>query len=200
MKVSISAAICCAVAWPLQASPAAVGRLVPLNPSLAGASALAASGKETVVHSFGGSDGAGPTTGLVAGKHGTFTARRRFRRHRRRHRLRANSEWIGIYGRVLYSFKGGYDGSVPEGVVFATLPRLRHSFVGGSPNSNGGIGWGTVFELTPGKSGYWKPCSIAFVEARTHGNPTAQSPLTRLDLSMALRDLADRKMMAPCSD
>ena len=127
---------------------------VPLNPSPAGPSAQTTSGKETVLHSFGGADGAGPTTGLVAGKHGTFYGTTAFGGVGAGTVFELTPNGTGYTERVLYNFKGGYDGSVPEGVVFRDGVLFGVTFVGGSPNGNGGIGWGTIFKLTPGESGY----------------------------------------------
>jgi hypothetical protein len=55
---------------------------------------------------------------------------------------------------VLYNFQGGTDGSDPEGVVLRDGALYGVTFIGGDPSGNGGIGWGTVFKLMPGKHGY----------------------------------------------
>lgn len=141
----------------------------PLSPSLAGVStdrgrpdnngfgtpyALTTSSKETVLHSFGGPDGAGPSTGMIAGKAGTFYGTTAFGGTGNGTVFELTPDGSGYAESVLYNFKGGYDGSAPEGVILHDGVLYGVTFLGGNPNGNGGIGWGTVFKLAAGKSGY----------------------------------------------
>ena len=150
-------ALSCSVAAALLAGCSREGA-TSLNPPLgqasAGVSAPTTSGKETILHSFGGVDGAGATTGLIAGKAGTFYGTTAFGGIGAGTVFALTPAGSGYAESVLYNFKGGSDGSVPEGVVLRDGAFYGVTFVGGTPNGNGGVGWGTVFKLAPGKSGY----------------------------------------------
>jgi uncharacterized repeat protein (TIGR03803 family) len=109
---------------------------------------------ETVLHSFGGSDGAGASDGLIAGQAGTFYGTTLFGGSGGGTVFKLAPAQSGYTESVLYGFKGGFDGSTPEGIVARGGALYGVTFAGGDPNGNGGVGWGTVFKLTPGKSGY----------------------------------------------
>ncbi|MGC2650299.1 MAG: choice-of-anchor tandem repeat GloVer-containing protein [Candidatus Cybelea sp.] len=113
--------------------------------------------RETVLHSFGGLDGAAASDGLIAGKAGVFYGTTLFGGGSSGGNgtvFKLAPQGSGYAESVLYSFKGGYDGSTPEGIVLRGGVLYGVTFAGGDPSGNGGLGWGTIFELSPGKSGY----------------------------------------------
>jgi uncharacterized repeat protein (TIGR03803 family) len=130
-----------------------------------------AAAEETVLHSFGGSDGAGPIDGMVAGKAGTFYGTTTFGGIGAGAVFQLTPSASGYTESVLYDFKSGYDGARPQGVILHDGALYGDTLEGGSPNGNGGLGWGTVFKLTRGKSGYTESVLYRFL-----GFPDAWEP------------------------
>jgi len=108
---------------------------------------LAGKNKETVLHAFGGSDGARPVSAVMekAGYlYGTT-------------KLGGANDEGAVYktpvkpgsDTVLYSFTGGSDGGLPQGGVLDLGGNLfSATSAGGNPGCTGG-GCGVVFEITP---------------------------------------------------
>jgi uncharacterized repeat protein (TIGR03803 family) len=128
----------------------------PASPDGAVGSGKTSAWQETILHSFGGPDGAAASHGLIAGKGGEFYGTTLFGGSSGGAGtvFELAPDASGYAESVLYSFKGGYDGSAPEDVVLRDGVLYGVTFAGGSPSGNGGVGWGTIFKLTPGKSGY----------------------------------------------
>ncbi len=113
---------------------------------------LDTNGKETVLHSFKGSDGANPYAGLIRDSAGTFygtTLDGGFSNAGVVYKLNKNGTET-----ALYNFTGGSDGAYP----YATLVRdsagnlYGTTWEGGDltcDNPNGPYGCGVVFKLTP---------------------------------------------------
>ncbi len=161
-RFALIAVALAAIAGPSSAAP--LGRLA-LPPSSSG----------TVLHSFAGADGAGATTGLTPGKNGEFFGTTAFGGVGGGTVFKLTPAGSGYSESVLYNFKGGLDGTVPEGVVLRPDGALYGvTFVGGS-SGNGGVGWGTAFKLTPGKSGYTETVIYRFL-----GGLNAWEPLGRI--------------------
>ncbi len=135
---------------------------IPTAPGAAPAASRAAS-PEMALHSFGGSDGAGPLSGLIAGKEGTFYGTTAFGGIGAGTVFELTSTASGYAETVLYDFKGGLDGSVPLGIVRRNGAFYGVTFVGGNPSGNGGVGWGTVFKVTPAQSGYTESVLYRFL-------------------------------------
>jgi uncharacterized repeat protein (TIGR03803 family) len=127
---------------------------------------------ESVLYSFGGVDGAGPLNGIIADKTGAFYGTTAFGGIGAGTVFKLTPSGSGYTESVLYDFKGGNDGSVPEGIVARADGTLYGAtFVGGG-SGNGGVGWGTVFKLTPGASGYTETVLYRF-----RGGTDAWEPL-----------------------
>jgi hypothetical protein len=110
--------------------------------------------QETVIHSFGGSDGAGPVSNLIPGDKGSFIGTTLFGGIGAGTVFELTPSGSSYSEKVLYNFKGGLDGESPWGIVADAGGTIYGiTFLGGS-SGNGGNGWGTVFKLTPGGSGY----------------------------------------------
>jgi uncharacterized repeat protein (TIGR03803 family) len=122
------------------------------------ASAASSATKETILYKFtGGYDGGLPYSGLVfdaAGNlYGTTTYGGTNVFYGSVFKLTlVDGKWRE---HVLYSFKGGKDGSLPQaGVVFDSAGNLY-----GTTSYQGAYGYGTVFELTP-TNGKWKESTL----------------------------------------
>ena len=127
---------------------------------------------ETVVHSFGGTDGAGPVSNMLVGKSGAFYGTTLFGGIGGGNVFEFVPGPSGYTERVLYNFQGGTDGKSPWGIVSDGSGALYGiTFVGGS-SGNGGNGWGTVYKLTPGKSGYTETVLYRF-----SGDPGGWEPI-----------------------
>jgi uncharacterized repeat protein (TIGR03803 family) len=127
-----------------------------------------ASSKETILHRFsGGTDGAFPSSGLLADGGGhlygtTFlggdptTCSTYFVPGcgvAFELRLTSGGQWRE---RVLYAFKGGKDGIRPQGnLIFDSAGNLYGTTEWGGTGSCSTVGCGTVFELSPTRSGSW---------------------------------------------
>ena len=109
---------------------------------------------EVVLHSFGGPDGAGATSGLLRDKSGAFYGTTIFGGAGAGAVFKLTPSGSGYVEKVLYSFKGGLDGSAPEGLIERRGVFYGVTFVGGDPNGNGGVGWGTIYKLAHTKTGY----------------------------------------------
>jgi uncharacterized repeat protein (TIGR03803 family) len=126
---------------------------------------------ETVLYSFGGADGAGATSGLIAGENGAFYGTTLFGGTGAGTVFKLTPSGSGYTESVIYAFKGGLDGSAPEGLVRWHGAFYGATFVGGDPSGNGGFGWGTIFELKRKKSSYVETVLYRFV-----GDPNAWEP------------------------
>jgi hypothetical protein len=119
--------------------------------------------QEMVLHSFGGPNGAGPVSNIIAGRAGAFYGTTLFGGAGGGTVFELMPAGTGYTEKVLYSFKGGLDGKSPWGIVADGTGALYGiTFLGGS-SGNGGNGWGTVFKLSPGKSGYTESVLYRFV-------------------------------------
>jgi uncharacterized repeat protein (TIGR03803 family) len=139
--------------------------------------------QETVLHSFGGLDGAAASDGLIAGKAGAFYGTTLFGGGSSGGAgtvFKLAPQGLGYAESVLYSFRGGYDGSTPEGIVLRDGVLYGVTFAGGDPSGNGGLGWGTIFKLSLGKSGYTE--SVLY---RFRGGLDAWEPLGPIVLDKA---------------
>jgi uncharacterized repeat protein (TIGR03803 family) len=126
---------------------------------------------ETVLHSFGGDDGAGPLDGMIAGKNGELYGTTAFGGGGFGTIFELEPSASGYTEKLLYSFKGGSDGALPEGIVLRNGIFYGVTFVGGDPNGNGGEGWGTIFALARRKAAY-----VESVLYRFKGQPDAWEP------------------------
>jgi len=138
---------------------------------------------ETVLHSFGGPDGAAASDGMIAGKAGAFYGTTLFGGGSSGGAgtvFELAPRGSGYTESVLYSFKSGYDGSTPEGIVLRDGAFYGVTFAGGNPSGNGGLGWGTIFKLSPGKSGYTETVLYRF-----RGGLDAWEPLGPIVLDKA---------------
>lgn len=76
----------------------------------------------------------------------------------------------GYREKVLYRFQGGADGAGPQGSVIGD----RSGDLFGTTYAGGRFGVGTVFQLTPGRSGYTESVPYSFQQNGADGeNPTA---------------------------
>src|SRR5580704_10373066 len=128
---------------------------VPGVPGDAARNGARLSAPETVLYSFGGPDGAGASNGMIADRAGAFYGTTLFGGIGGGTVFKFTPTASGYTESVLYTFKGGYDGTVPWGVLVERDGALYGvTLEGGDPNGNAGVGWGTVFKLTLGKAGY----------------------------------------------
>jgi uncharacterized repeat protein (TIGR03803 family) len=129
-------------------------------------------GVETVLHSFSGPEGAGPVSNMLAGRAGVLYGTTLFGGLGSGTAFELRPGPTGYREKVLYDFKGGLDGKSPWGIVSdASGAFYGITFVGGS-SGNGGNGWGTVYKLTPGTSGYTETVLYRFT-----GNPGGYEPI-----------------------
>jgi uncharacterized repeat protein (TIGR03803 family) len=123
------------------------------RPQMIGRGASAQS-HETVLVSFGGANGAGPVSNMLVDSAGTFYGTTLFGGVGAGTVFKLTPVASGYKEGLAYPFKGGLDGKSPWGIVADGTGALYGiTFLGGS-SGNGGNGWGTVFKLSPGKSGY----------------------------------------------
>jgi uncharacterized repeat protein (TIGR03803 family) len=116
--------------------------------------AVKPNGSETVLHAFtGGKDGDSPAANLIADSAGNLYG------------TTAEGGGTGCSGarcgtvfkvtpdgkeRVLYAFKGGKDGAIPEsGLIMDGAGNLYGTTYGGGGSGCSGVGCGTVFKVTP---------------------------------------------------
>ncbi len=125
--------------------------------------------RETVLHSFGGPDGAGSLYGVIADASGNFYGTTVF----------GGSAGVGVVfelspgqngydENVLYQFSGGNDGSKPSGGLVADAQGNLY----GVTVLGGTSGLGTVFKLTPGSNGYTEQVLYSF-----RGNGDGSQPI-----------------------
>ena len=110
--------------------------------------------KHTILHSFGGPDGAGPLLGVIADVNGALYGTTVFggkAGHGTVFRLTPTKS--GYSEAELYSFSGGSDGYGPDGLVSDKNGVLYGATIAGG-NDGCGAGCGTVFRLMPKNSGY----------------------------------------------
>jgi uncharacterized repeat protein (TIGR03803 family) len=139
---------------------------------------MAAPSQEHVLYDFlGGSDGADPEDGLIVDRSGAFygvttyggggcpvgcgTV------------FKLTPSAMGYNEQVLYRFRGGRDGSNPQGGLIADKAgALYGTTVWGGLNGQGsGTGYGVVFKLTPSASGYVESVIHAFTSGADGANP-----------------------------
>jgi uncharacterized repeat protein (TIGR03803 family) len=129
----------------------------------------AVSVQHKVLYSFGGLDGAAPEFAIIAGKAGSFYGATI---------LGGKYSWGTVFKltpsghgykqTVLYNFTGGSDGLGPWGIVADQDGALYGGTLGGG-SSNCSFGCGTIYKLTPGKSGYTFSLLHTFVGAPDAG-------------------------------
>jgi hypothetical protein len=118
--------------------------------------------QETVLVSFGGANGAGPVSNMLSNRAGGFFGTTLFGGVGAGTVFKLTPAGSGYKEGLVYPFKGGLDGNAPWGIVADGTGALYGiTFLGGS-SGNGGNGWGTVFKLSPGKSGYMESVLYRF--------------------------------------
>ena len=125
---------------------------------------------ETVLHSFSGSDGATPLSGIVFDRQGNLygtTSAGGANGMGAVYRLRSSGS--GWMEEVLYSFTNGADGSTPAGGLI--LDPSGNFY--GATQSGGTAGGGTVFELSPSSGGGWDVAVLASLSGRSSGGPAS---------------------------
>lgn len=148
------------------------GPLTPESASDAIPSSLSGAGTETVLHSFSGADGAGPVSNVLAGSSGEIYGTTLFGGKGAGCVFELRPASSGYVETIAYDFNGGLDGISPwgiaggeKGVIFGI------TFLGGS-SGNGGHGWGTVYALTAGSSGFTERVLYRF-----KGSPDGWEPI-----------------------
>jgi len=128
--------------------------------------------RESVLYSFGGSDGAAPLDGMISDHNGSFYGTTIFGGPAGGGEVfDLTPSGSGYALNVVYSFAGGNDGEKPEGVTERNGALFGSTF-GGGGSGNGGAGWGTVYVLSPMKHGYQES-----VLHRFQGEPDAGEPI-----------------------
>ncbi len=127
---------------------------------------------ETILHSFSGIDGAAPVSNMLSGKAGTIYGTTLFGGKGAGCVFKLTPASSGYTETIVYDFNGGLDGASPWGIVAGAKGVIYGiTFVGGS-SGNGGNGWGTVYDLTPGTSGYTERVLYRF-----KGSPDGWEPI-----------------------
>jgi len=133
---------------------------------------LAVAQTETVLYSFPGNraDGGTPNGGMIFDERGNLYGALRFPGYGGVFELRqSTSGWLE---RLLYRFQGSSDGEGPYG--YLTMDKAGNIY--GTTYSGGTYNNGTVFEITPTKSGEWKEQVLHSFGASGDGlNPSAES-------------------------
>jgi uncharacterized repeat protein (TIGR03803 family) len=110
--------------------------------------------QHSILHSFGGLDGAGPLLGVIPDAKGSFYGTTAFGGEAALGTIfKLTPSKFGYREAVLHSFSGGSGGYGPDGPVADKDGVLYGSTIAGG-NNGCGVGCGTVFKLTPKKSGY----------------------------------------------
>ena len=125
---------------------------------------------ETVMHSFGGADGASPLSGVVFDMEGNLydtTSAGGANGMGTVYRLQSSgSGWVED---VLYSSTNGSDGSTPAaGLIVDAAGNLY-----GATQSGGTAGGGTVFKLSPSPDGSWNLTTLASLSGPASGGPAS---------------------------
>ena len=109
---------------------------------------ISPTGHESVLHAFNGTDGAGPSYGLLAGSAGTAYGTT----------IYGGADNFGVVfeltskgEKVLYSFTGGTDGAYPQSglIVDKSGNMFSNTVFGGNLSCNSPNGCGTVFKFVP---------------------------------------------------
>ena len=75
--------------------------------------------------------------------------------------------------KLIYQFKGGTDGSMPqEGLIVDSAGNLYSTTLYGGGSGCGGRGCGTVFKLSPNPDGSWSE-SLLYAFQNNNGGPSA---------------------------
>lgn len=148
------------------------------SPDVIAQAASSSTVQHTALYSFGGPDGAGPLYGVIADKTGALygttvlggsvgggTV------------FKLTPDKSGYSETVLYSFSGGSDGDGPFSGLVADKKGALYGVTLEGGNSACLAGCGTVFKLTPKKSGYTKSTIYSFGAV-----PDASTPLGTLVL------------------
>jgi uncharacterized repeat protein (TIGR03803 family) len=132
---------------------------------------VSSAGAEIPIHTFAGAaDGANPFAGLIAGKRGVLYGDTLYGGGAAQCSIGCGTVFeldphgSGYSEHVLYAFQGGIDGAIPEGNLFmdksgALYGTTVQGGTGGSPCIGG---CGTVFKLTPSRSGYAESVLYSF--------------------------------------
>ena len=122
---------------------------------------------ERVLFSFGGTDGAGPLSGLVRTAGGKYFGTTIFGgKYGGGEAYQFTLAGTGGQVRVLHSFGLGNDGDKPDGITAGANGDLYGvTVIGGAP------GWGTVFELVPAGHGYAERVIHTFAGGLDGGQP-----------------------------
>jgi len=127
--------------------------------------------KETILHSFGGPDGAGALSGVIAGPNGSFFGTTVFGGPAGVGTVfELTPHGSGYQEKVLHSFSGP-DGSKPGAGLVAGPDGSLYGVTTVGGNGGCGFGCGTVFKLTK-SNGVWEESTIYFF----HGSSDASQP------------------------
>jgi uncharacterized repeat protein (TIGR03803 family) len=108
----------------------------------------------TVLHSFGGPDGAGPLSGVIAAANGVLFGTTVFGGPAAIGTVfKLTPQGSGYRESVIHRFSDGLGGNHPTGLVADQNGVLYGSTIAGG-NNGCGVGCGTIFKLTPKKTGY----------------------------------------------
>ncbi len=119
--------------------------------------------QHTTLHSFGGPDGAGPLYGVIADKTGALYGTTVLGGDVGGGSIfKLTPKKAGYNETVLYSFQGGGDGEAPFSGLVADKTGALYGVTLEGGNSACFGGCGTVFKLTPKKSGYAKSTIYSF--------------------------------------
>jgi uncharacterized repeat protein (TIGR03803 family) len=125
----------------------------------------------SLVHSFNGSDGAYPRGSLISDSsgalYGTAAAGGPGLGSGTVFKLTPNGN--GFDFRLLYTFTGGSDGADPQGAVIADSNGALY----GTTEFGGAAGKGTVFKLTPSRSGFTESVLHSFLGGADGHHPIA---------------------------
>jgi uncharacterized repeat protein (TIGR03803 family) len=131
-----------------------LGALAAWHPSVNAQTRPSRSVQHFILHSFGGPDGAGPLLGVIADAKGAFYGTTAFGGKAANGTIfKLTPSKSGYSEKVLHSFSGGPEGYAPDGLVGGNDGVLYGGTLAGGQNGCG-VGCGTVFKLTPTKSGY----------------------------------------------
>jgi uncharacterized repeat protein (TIGR03803 family) len=139
-------------------APFAIG-IITVPGLISNAHASETAFQESVLHSFGGPDGAGALFGVIADARGNLYGTTVFGGDAGFGDVFELSPGRNGYKeKVLYTFSGGNDGSKPDGGLVAD----KHGAFYGVTALGGSANCGTVFKLKPGKKGYTESVLYSF--------------------------------------